>query len=78
MSVALAHVEVRTTYALAAVDPEDAEGALVILEAYRTERDARIAAETLCREMASSARGLRSGEGYWIVELRPVRYVGRP
>lgn len=66
-----------TRYALASADGSQLVDDLSLEDTYPSEREAYFAAEALCTEIASSDKGLQPGEGYWIFELRPVRFVGR-
>lgn len=50
---------------------------LSIEETFATEEEALARADDLCTAMAGSDRPLQRGEGYWIFEIRPVRFVGR-
>jgi hypothetical protein len=66
-----------TRYAIASVDRGSLVDDLTVLDTYPSEREAFHAAEDLCSKMAGSETGLQPGEGYWIFELRPMRFVGR-
>jgi hypothetical protein len=64
-------------YGLVSVDQGRLVDDLSIKETFSTEREAYAAAESYCTDMAGSEMPLQVGEGFWIVEIRPVRFVGR-
>ncbi len=67
-----------TRFALVSVHEGRLVDDLSIAETFLTEREAHERADDLCTAMAGSERALQPGEGYWIFEVRPVRFVGRP
>ncbi len=64
-------------YGFASVARGEIVDDLQLSETFATEREAVERAEDLCVDMAESEVGLQHGEGYWIFEIRPVRFIGR-
>jgi hypothetical protein len=66
-----------TRYALVSVQDGRLLDDLSINETFATEDEAVAEADDPCTSIAGSERALQPGEGYWIFEIRPVRFVGR-
>ncbi len=64
-------------YALVSVHDGRLVDDLSIEQTYGTEGEAMAAADDLCTAMAGSERTPQPREGYWIFEIKPVRFVGR-
>jgi hypothetical protein len=66
-----------TRFALVSVQDGDLVDDISIKNTFATNDEAAAFADDLCTSMAGSEHALQPGEGYWIFEIRPVRFVGR-
>lgn len=64
-------------FAFASVEDGRLVSDLDVKEVYPTLEEAEAAAQEHVLKMEAEAP-LRKGEGYWVFELQPVRFVGRP